>query len=162
MHPSFARVRRRLDDLREAFDRLTAVEAEIVPVLAATPGEAAAVARNMLRGSGVEGIYSGIEGVLKALLVAADGDVFSEGGAWHARLLAQAAEAGEHRPPIISRSAFDGLDRLRAFRHVERNTYAHLLQAGDVERNLQLLLTVFPVFEAEVSTFLSGFDPSKR
>ncbi|WAJ28840.1 hypothetical protein [Antarcticirhabdus aurantiaca] len=160
MHPPFARVRRRLDDVREAFDRLQAIEAEIVPLLAATPGEAAGVARNMLRGSGIEGIYSGIEGVLKALLVAADGEVHAEGGAWHARLLAQAAEPTGRRPPIISQAVFDRLDRLRAFRHVERNTYAHLLRAGDVERNVQILVEAFPAFEVEILDFLSSFDPA--
>jgi hypothetical protein len=116
-------------------------------------------AKNALRASGIEGVYTGIEGVLKEILAVADEGVFAR-GSWHAHLLAQAAAPNEQRgrPAIISDHVYEKLDRLRAFRHIERNIYRHLLRESDVDENLVLLTEVFPLFEAEIGSFLKTFD----
>jgi hypothetical protein len=58
---------------------------------------------------------------------------------------------------IISERTYELLDRLRSFRHLERNIYRHLLRERDVEENLERLKLVFPLFEAEVSSFVTTF-----
>ncbi len=137
-----------------------AIETDIVPAVVGTMSRVAVAAKNALRASGIEGVYTGIEGVLKEILAVIDGGVFAS-ESWHAHLLAQAAVPNEQkgRPAIISDRVYEQLDRLRAFRHIERNIYRHLLRERDVDENLIRLTEVFPLFEAEIDSFLSTFDP---
>lgn len=158
MHPAFALASRRLADCRKEFDLLTAIEREIAPALSAMETSSARSALAAVRSSSVESLYTGMEGVLKEVLTAVDGAVFVKGEGWHAQLLAQAAQETGERGRIISDAVYERLDELRGFRHVERNIYKHLLRAGDVEANLQRLKEVFPLFEAEVKTFIESFE----
>jgi hypothetical protein len=159
MHPALSLAKRKLEDARTEFDQLMAIEAEIIPVIAVKASPAASVAKTSLRATGIEGVYTGMEGVLKEILTVVDGGVFAGSESWHAHLLAQAAEpnAQNGRAAIISETVYRLLDQLRMFRHVERNIYRHLFRETDVDENLSRLQEVFPLFEADIELFLQKF-----
>src|SRR5687767_7184364 len=127
MHPALSLAKRKLDDLSAEFRQVLDIEAEVIPRIAAITSPAGTVAKNSLRATGIEGVYTGIEGVLKEILIVIDGGVFAGAESWHAHLLAQAAEPNQDkgRIAIISERTYDLLDRLRSFRHLERNIYRH-------------------------------------
>lgn len=91
-----------------------------------------------------------------------DGGVFGHAENWHAQLLAQAAGSNDAvgRGPLISEQTYERLDRLRGFRHIERNVYRHLLQDDGVTENLARLAEVFPSFEQEMAEFIGTYDPT--
>jgi hypothetical protein len=158
MHPAFALVRRKLIDLQNEFDLFKAAESLVSGSLAENMEPAAEWARNALRGTGIEGVYTGMEGILKDLVTATDGNVFAPAENWHFQLLAQAAAETPRRPPIISNAVYGGLNELRSFRHIERNVYRHAFRDGDVVRNVDVLGRVFPAFASEVEQFMKNFD----
>ena len=96
MHPALSLAKRKLEDARTEFDALMAIEADIVPAVIGTMSPVAVAAKNALRASGIEGVYTGIEGVLKEILAIVDEGVFAR-ESWHAHLLAQAAAPNEQR-----------------------------------------------------------------
>ena len=159
MHPAFALTQRRLLELREEFGLFIAAEALVVGLLAQNTEKAAEWARNALRGTGVESVYTGIEGILKDLLLETDGQVFAAPESWHAHLLAQAAAATDERAAIISEPVYTKLDEIRRFRHVERNVYRQEFREPDVVRNFELLKEVFPEFVADIERLISRYAP---
>lgn len=160
MQMALALAKRQLEQLRKEFARAISIETQIIPILTKENSETALEAKNALQATYIEGVYTGIENLLKELLTTIDGGVFAVERAWHAHLLAQAAEANpdKKRPPIISQWVYDRLDRLREFRHVERNVYRHLFFESGVEENWARLKEVFPLFEAEIEAFMQTFD----
>jgi pyruvate kinase len=117
-----------------------------------------------LRASSIEGVYTGLEGVLKEVLSVVDDGVSSAGDSWHARLIAQAADANSQsgRSAIITADVYAALDRLRAFRHIERNVYRHLLRHESVRENFDLMKGVFPTFIQQVEEFIEGYRFDER
>jgi len=87
MHPALSLAKRKLEDARTEFDQLVAIEMEIIPVIAEKTSPAASTAKTSLRATGIEGVYTGMEGVLKEILTVADGGVFAGSESWHAHLL---------------------------------------------------------------------------
>ncbi len=110
------------------------------------------------RASGIEGVYTGMENVLKELLAVADGGVFSSSESYHAQLLAQAAQKTDSREPVLDGDLYDKIDRLRAFRHRERTNYRHVLRDDLVKENFKLLVDTFPVFERQVQSFIAELE----
>ena len=159
MHPAFSLAKRKLDETRREYDLAVRIEAEVSRSLSAQDNDVAKASATALRATGIEGVYTGAEGILKEVLAVADGGVVSVGEAWHSRLLAQAAlpatESG--RTAIISPEVYDVLDRLRSFRHIERNVYRHSLRDDSVIENFALMVAIFPKFEAELRDFIDNF-----
>jgi len=164
MHPALALAKRKLDDTRIEFDQVLAIEAEIIPSIAEKNSQAARIAKNSLRATSIEGVYTGVEGVLKEILTVIDGEVFAGSEGWHKSLLTQARAPNEPkgRGSIISEATFELLDKLRAFRHVEHNVYRHTLRETDVEENLELMKQAFPNVEAEVEEFFKDYGNDDR
>jgi hypothetical protein len=158
MHPALSLAKRKLDDLEAEFNQVMAIEAEVVPQLTTLGTQAALSAKSSLRATGIEGVYTGIEGVLKEILTVVDGGVFAGAESWHAHLLAQAAAPNDEkrRPALISEKTYRSLDRLRSFRHIERNLYRHLLREREVAENLERLTLALPLFKAEIGMFLAN------
>lgn len=159
MHPAFALARHKLDELRAEFETGLIIKDEVVPTIQATRQDIAATARSTLQASVIEGVYTGVEGVLKELLAIMDGGVFGASDNWHAQLLAQAATASDLRPAIMTEDTYRLLNELRAFRHIERNVYRNALRPVDVSRNMERLRTVFPRLEAEIRQFMATQNP---
>jgi len=118
--------------------------------------------RVVARASGIEGVYTGIENVLKTILGVTDGGVIADAESYHAQLLAQSAEATAKRSEIIGGELYGKLDRLRAFRHRERVNYRHLLSEGAVNENLALLKETYPKFEAEITAFIETWEQKPK
>ncbi|MEA2554341.1 MAG: hypothetical protein QOJ65_2517 [Fimbriimonadaceae bacterium] len=108
-------------------------------------------------GGMLHSVYTGIEGILKHLLMELDGSIPSSAG-WHAELLTQAAQGTENRGPLISDDLLMRLRELMAFRHRYRNTYGFELSW---KRMKPLTFTVFDtvtIFERQLNAFFSDLD----
>jgi len=79
--------------------------------------------------SATEKIYSGLERIVEIICVALDNRPAGKGESnWHKQLLVRASQANPgFRGAILSASTFEALDRLRGFRHRERNFYFQAL-----------------------------------
>lgn len=95
--------------------------------------------------SGIEKVYSGIEKALVRIAREIDGHV-PDGPDWHMTLLRRLSRpVPDGRPRVLSSETTRQLDRLRAFRHRERNSYV-----GDLQPDLVL------GFAATVGTTLTA------
>ena len=158
MHPAFALARTRLTETRSEFDAfLQANEERLVP-LEEDQNASAAWIRAVSRASGIEGVYTGMENVLKEVLNVVDGGVFGKSESFHAQLLAQAAEKTTKRTEVINQELYQKLDELRSFRHRERTSYRHVLKEDLVNKNLDLLKNSFPLFEAQIIAFIEAWE----
>ena len=95
-----------------------------------------------------------------------DGGVFAAAESWHGQLLAQAAASNDEngRSTVIAEQTYRLLDELRAFRHVDRNVYRHLLRDREVDENFKKLCEAFPLFESDVNSFMQDYgqgDPGQ-
>ena len=78
---------------------------------------------------------------------------------WHAALLRRMAHPFPGvREAIVSADCLRRLDRLRAFRHRERNSYGTGPDVGIVIGRGHEAVETFAVFRAEVLEFLQAFD----
>jgi hypothetical protein len=115
---SFAPLWRRLD---KAKAEAVALEEEL-PALSS--GQVGAWSRRAAKAFAVEGVYSGLEAILKIIADEVDKGVPS-GTAWHALLLEVMVTSKKGvRPQVLCEETFALLDQLRRFRHVARNNYA--------------------------------------
>jgi hypothetical protein len=138
VHPTLSLAKRKIDDLQREYDQAIKTEAEIVPGMLAQKSRVAIMAVATLKASLIEGVYTGVEGVLREILSVVDGGVPSSGESWHARLLAQATQPGAERSPIISEEVF----------------YRHSLREDSVDENFELMKEVLPAFVAQGLTFI--------
>jgi hypothetical protein len=69
-----------------------------------------------------------------------DSDPIPKGEAWHRTLLSRMSQSFRGRNAIVSQETLALLDRMRAFRHRERNTYGfHLDTAIVLERGREVI-----------------------
>ena len=158
MHPAFALARRKLVETRAEYDAFLSAEAEKIAPLDFDNSPAAEWLRVSGRATGIEGVYTGIEGCLREVLNVTDGGVFASPARFHAQVLAQAAEPTADRPPLISVDLYAALDALRQFRHRERNVYRHLLIESGVNENLERIKTTFPRLACELAAFIAAWE----
>jgi hypothetical protein len=120
---------------------------------ALSSGQVGAWSRQAAKAFAVEGVYSGLEAILKIIADEVDKGVPS-GTAWHALLLEVMVTSKEGvRPQVLSEETFALLDQLRRFRHVARNNYALDLDEESIDRNLTAMRAVLPLFERDLRTF---------
>ncbi|EJW09997.1 hypothetical protein A33M_0709 [Rhodovulum sp. PH10] len=126
------------------------------------PAETPAFRWLMVQGlaSGVEKIYTGCERVMSLIATHVDGTRVMRDEGWHVSLLKRMATPSAVRPAVISPACFDALDRLRAFRHRQRNTYGLVLDAEIVAQRAAETRPAFERFRDEVLAFMETFrDP---
>lgn len=63
MHPAFALARKRLAETHSEFDTFLAADAEMLVPMEKDSNPRAAWVRTVTRASGIEGVYTGMEGV---------------------------------------------------------------------------------------------------
>lgn len=104
--------------------------------------------------SGVEKIYTGCERVMAMIASDIDGAKIDHSEGWHISLLRRMAYPFPGvRDAVISDRCFKALDRLRAFRHRQRNTYGLVLDPEIVlERTIETG-AAFEKFRSEVAAF---------
>ena len=137
-------------DLRAALDLAgTLARLHSQPDFAAAVDTHAAIA---YRGSQ---FYSACESALVRLLTAIDQDVL-DAGAWHARVLADAAlEVPGLRPAWIGADTQALLDDLRRFRHFLRHAYAVALDPRRLASRCADVAAVAPLVERDLRAALA-------
>src|SRR5665647_3075812 len=102
MHPAFALASRKLEQLQKEYDLFVRSYSSVIIALKAQGTEEALWSSVVITSTGIEHVYTGIEGVLKSLLNDIDGGIFARAAEYHKALVAQAAAETSNRPAIIS------------------------------------------------------------
>ena len=111
--------------------------------------------------SAIEKIYTGCERVMAKVASEYDGASVSRSDDWHVALLKRLAHPfPPTREAVLSPLCFAGLDRLRAFRHRERNSYGIDLDSDIVRERAHEAVETFRRFASEVVTFMGLAKPS--
>ena len=112
--------------------------------------------------SATEKVYTGCERVMAWLASEIDGAPIAKSDAWHSTLLHRMANPmPPARDAILSAECYALLDRLRSFRHRERNSYGINLDLEIVLDRAAEAVTAFHIFRFDIETFLtkSGARP---
>ena len=151
MQPIFARLAHQLDKAEQELRRIEDA-VRLFDGMEASP--AATWARRTSIAGGVEGVYSGLEGILKGIAEDIDGHV-PQGSAWHAKLLeTMALDVSGVRPAAVSPETHRLLDELRRFRHAVRSNYGIDLRDPDIDANLERVRRVVPLFRRDFEEFV--------
>lgn len=111
--------------------------------------------------SATEKIYTGCERVMARLAAEIDKSHVMHVDGWHISLLRRMANPYPGvRGVIISNVCYLALDKLRSFRHRERNTYGINLDYEIVVERASESVITFANFRNEIKTFFSAFDTS--
>jgi hypothetical protein len=106
--------------------------------------------------SATEKIYTGCERVMARLASDIDGAPLTRSDGWHMALLRRmACPYPGLRPAVISADCFALLDKLRSFRHRERNSYGVRLDFDIVVGRGREAIAGLAMFRSEVLAFLS-------
>ena len=160
MHPNFVDIENEFVEIAAEAERLSNRLARIDPagMPANTQDEWEAT---LVCASAVAKIFSGCERVMARLAAEIDRTPVVHADGWHAALLRRMANPFlDARGPIISKSCHEVLDRLRAFRHRERNTYGINLDFQIVVQRGHEAVAGFSMFRTEVDAFLHRLQPS--
>ena len=104
--------------------------------------------------SAAEKVYTGCERVMAKIASDVDGVPVTHSENWHrAVLLRMSHPFPEIRGPIISAKCYSVMDKLRAFRHRERNTYGMDLDYRIVVERASEAVAGFKLFKHEVRAF---------
>jgi len=107
--------------------------------------------------SATEKIYTGCERVMSRIAQEVDGARIGRGEGWHHALLRRMVHPFPGiREAIISIECYAQLDRLRAFRHRERNTYGLNLDLDIVLQRANEAIVAVDKFHEKVRAFFAG------
>ena len=99
----------------------------------------------------IQSIYLAAENILLKIAASIDGGAPAKDENWHAALLARMAhDFPGRRPAVLSNPSLAILNELRGFRHVARNTYAHLLDHDRLISNAGLAIRLLPLLAADL------------
>lgn len=154
MHPSYVDIGNEFaeiaDEVHHLSNRLTRIGQERL-----TPGSQEEWEASLVCASAAEKIYTGCERVMARLADEIDNSHVVHADGWHAALLRRMAHPFPSvRNAIISRECYAVLDKLRAFRHRERNSYGIHLDLSVVIERAREAVAGFETFRAEVMAFL--------
>lgn len=98
-----------------------------------------------------QSVYVAAENILLKIATAVDGGAPTKDENWHASLLARMAnEFPGRRPAFLSPASADMLTKLRGFRHVARNGYAHQLDHDRLVSNAHIAVMLLPSMAADI------------
>ena len=111
--------------------------------------------------SGVEKIYTGCERIMAMIAASVDGARVERNEGWHISLLKRMANPfPDVRAAVISEQTYKVLDRLRSFRHRERNTYGLVLDTDIVVERANQTIEAFGQFSLELAVFIAAMNSS--
>ena len=157
LHPVFLIVRAKVAEAAKAVAHMQANDAQQKSLSVTNPDLYQCSVHAESMATNVQGIYTNIEGILKALANAVDGYV-PTGESSHRDLLLQVSVASENRSEIIQQDTLKGLSKLLRFRHAMRNNYAGDLRPDDVFENVALAGSIAPQFFGDLEAFISSFE----
>ena len=112
--------------------------------------------RTHMLASAIEKIYTGCERVMARLASDVDGAPVSHAGHWHVTVLKRLAHPfPDVRGAVFSPETYAKLDRLRSFRHRERNSYGIDLDPSIVLDRASEAGATFSLFKHEVTCFMA-------
>jgi len=106
--------------------------------------------------SAAEKIYTGCERVMAMLAARADGAKIDKNETWHKSLLDRMRLPFRERRAIVSEETYALLDRIRSFRHRERNTYGFDLDTEIVLIRANEAVQAYNRFAAEILHFFDA------
>ena len=99
----------------------------------------------------IQSIYTAAENLLLKIAASIDGGTPARDENWHAALLARMAhDYPGRRPAVLSAQSLEVLHKLRGFRHVTRNTYAHELNRERLIHNAELAVQLLPLLSTDI------------
>lgn len=99
----------------------------------------------------VQSIYTAAESLLLKVATSIDGGAPPKDENWHAALLSRMSRAfPTRRPAVLSATSLAAMNRLRAFRHVVRNNYAHELDHERLLDNVNVAIALLPSLAADI------------
>jgi len=156
MHPSLVDAENEFEELEMEVGHLEAALAGMTPIEELDAQQAWAATH--IYGSATEKIYSGFERVMAMLASAIDRAPVTHREGWHAALLKRMAHPFPGvRDAILSKETAAQLDRLRAFRHRERNSYVSGLDLHIVVDRARDTVHGFSLLRADVRRFFDAF-----
>ncbi len=154
MHPVSVDVGNELGEIAQEAARLS-LRLERVGLEHLEAGSQGEWEATLVCASAAEKIYTGCERVMARLASEVDSVPVAHSEGWHATLLRRMSHPfPQVRGPIISAECHAVLDRLRAFRHRERNTYGINLDFDVVVERAREAVEGFALFRDEVRAFL--------
>jgi hypothetical protein len=112
--------------------------------------------------SAIEKIYGGCERAMAIVAKSVDGQAMEVGDGWHRALILRMANPfGASRPAALSAETVAELDKLRSFRHRERNSYGSALKGERVIEIAADAVLVPALMELELkrlAIFLDGMN----
>jgi hypothetical protein len=115
--------------------------------------------------SAIEKIYGGCERAMVIVTKSVDGQAIEAGDGWHRSLILRMANPfGASRPAAFSAETVTELDKLRSFRHRERNSYGSALKGERVIEIASGAVLVPEVMASELkrlAIFLKGKGTTK-
>src|SRR5262249_53423423 len=107
--------------------------------------------------SATEKIYTGCERIMSQIAREVDSAPVAHAEGWHASLLRRMAHAFPGaRKEVISDECYRQMDRLRSFRHRERNTYGTNLDFDIVVERSREAVAAFALFRSDVRRFFAS------
>jgi hypothetical protein len=106
--------------------------------------------------SATEKIYTGCERVMARIANQVDGVKVVHGENWHRVLLDRMRHPFGGRGPIVTPETYDLLNRMRSFRHRERNTYGFDLDPEIVFERAREVVQAYDALAADVRRFLDA------
>ncbi len=113
--------------------------------------------------SATEKVYTGCERVMARIAALIDGAPLDRGEGWHVALLQRMANPyADIRPAVISDPCLTALNRLRAFRHRERNSYGLRLDPDIVRQRAQEVEPALSQFHGEVLAMFAALKATDK
>ena len=92
---------------------------------------------------------------MSRITIDVDGEPIAHGDGWHVGLLKRMSHPiADRRGSVIGPDVYSKLDRLRSFRHRERNSYGIQLDPGIVLERAKEAVVAFAGFRSDVAQFL--------
>jgi hypothetical protein len=162
MQTTFAEIAAEFDDIRAEAGRLQEAIAHYLSERP-EPNSLAAWMDLHVFASATEKVYTGCERVMARIAALIDGAPLDRGEGWHLALLQRMANPyADIRPAVISDPCLTALNRLRAFRHRERNSYGLRLNLDIVLQRAQEVAPALSLFHDEVLAMVVALNPTDK
>lgn len=162
MHPGYVDIENEFSEIEVEVDHLSARIARLDPREPPEDMQDRWEA-TVICASASEKVYTGCERVMARIATEVDGVAVSHSDGWHVALLRRMAKPYPGvRGPIISGECYAVLDKLRAFRHRERNNYGINLDFGIVVERGGEAVAGFAMFSLEVRAFFGRSDADDK
>lgn len=156
MHAAFVDIENEFAELAEEVGHLSRFLDSLIQT-DASPNRQDSWEASHVCASATEKIYTGCERIMARIASEVDRAPVMHSDGWHRALLLRMANPFPNvRPPVISGDCHRRLDRLRAFRHRERNSYGTHLDFDIVVERGREAVTTFDLFHGEVRSLFDS------